>query len=549
MGGGSDTAVRSVAVMAFENLSGDPQNAYFSDGIAAEILSRLVSIPGLKVVSVRRVPGQTSDPRQVGREVGVAAVLEGDVRRAGNRVRVTARLTNATTGQVMWASQPYDRELADIFAVQSGIALEIADALKTAMTPEVRKSVERRPTEHPEAYDAYLRGMDYYRRSDGERDMRAAVASFERAVTLEPTFTAAHAMLARMHARLWWFHYDRTLERIALAKTAVERAVALQPESPEAHTALGYYYYWCHLDYERALAEFRLALKARPNDSDVRSGMGYVFRRQGRLKEAATTLKQVADLDPQNAQLLLNLGETLALMRDLTEAARYLDRSIALTPDWGRPYGLKARYVLRLGGDVAGAATSLTLAARLGVTEDHEVAHAATLLELSTRRYQAGLERLSSEAHDSFDNQFWFVPKTLLQAQLHGLLGQRENELGHYRAAAALLAERIRTAPDDARLHGSLGVAYAGLGRKADAVREGKRALELMPVAKEAYRGAFRVEEMARIYAMVGERDAAVDQLEYLMSIPFDLAAPGLRLDPAWDSLRDHPRFQKLVSR
>ena len=535
--------------MPFENLSGDPQNAYFSDGMSAEILSRLVSIPGLKVVSVRRVPGHTSDPRQVGREVGVAAVLEGDVRREGNRVRVTARLTNTEIGQVMWASQPYDRELADIFAVQSGIALEIAGALETAMTPEVRKSVERRPTGSPEAYDAYLRGVDYYRRSQEERDMRAAVATFERAVSLDPTFTAAHAWLSRMHSSLWWFHYDRTPERVALAKAAVDLAVALEPDSQEVRTALGYYYYWCHLDYDRALTEFRVALKARPNDSDVLSGIGYVFRRQGKFQEAVTALTRAAELDPRSATLLLNVGETLALVRDVDSATRWLDRSIALTPDWARPYGLKARYVLRLGGDVAGARTSLTLAANLGVAEDHDVSYAGILLQLSARSYGVGLERLSLEGHDSFDNQFWFVPKALLQAQLHGQLGQREAELSHYRAAAALLEARIRATPDDARLHASLGIAYAGLGRKADAVREGQRALQLMPVNQDAYRGPFHVEDMARIYAMVGERDAAVGQLEYLMSIPLDLAAAGLRLDPTWDSLRDHPRFQKLVGR
>jgi len=379
--------------------------------------------------------------------------------------------------------------------------------------------------------------------------MRAAVASFERAVSLDPTFTAAHAMLSRMHASLWWFHYDRTPERVALARAAVDRAVALEPDSPDVRLALGYYYYYCHLDYDRALAEFRVALKARQNDSDVLSGMAFVFRRQGKFPEAVTALTQAAELDPRNALLLVNLGQAHASMRDLANVARCYDRAQALTPDSGSLYGRKARYALRLGGDVAGAGTSLTLAANLGVAEDHEVAYAAMLLELSTRSYQAGLERLSSEAHDSFDNQFWFVPKALLQAQLHGLLGQREAELSHYRAAAALLEAGIRATPDDARLHGSLGIANAGLGRKADAVREGQRALELMPVAKDAYRGPFHVEAMARIYAMVGERDAAVEQLEYLMSIPFDLAAAGLRLDPTWDSLRDHPRFQKLVGR
>ena len=419
----------------------------------------------------------------------------------------------------------------------------------TALTPEVRRSVEQRPTQNDEAYDAYLRGIDYYRRSQEETDMRAAVASFERALSLDPAFAGAQARLSRMHAGLWWFYFDRRPERVALAKAAVDRALALDPDNPEVHSALGYYYYWCHLDYDRALAEFAVARKGRPGDSDILAGIGYVLRRQGKFQDAAASLKQAAELDPRGAEIFLNLGETHALVRDIAEAVRYLERSIALTPDWARPYGLKARYLLRLAGDAAGAGASLTSAANLTLARDQDVAHAAVLHGFFTRNYQAGLDRLSSESHDAFDNQFWFVPKVLLQAQLYGLLGQRQAELSHYRAAATLLESEIRTAPDDARFHGSLGIAYASLGRKAEAVREGKRALALLPVSREAYRGAYHVEEMARIYTMVGERDAAVEQLEYLMSIPFDLAAAGLRLDPAWDSLRDHPRFQRLVGR
>ena len=233
-------AIRSLAVVTpFDDLRGDPDNAYFSEGIGEEILSRLVGIPELTVKRYRRSKGQDVEATQVGREVGVAAVLEGGVRRDGNRVRVTARLTNAATGVVMWALPPYERELADIFAVQGDVALQIAGALATAMTPEVRRSVERRPTENPEAYDAYLRGVDYFRRTEEQRDARAALASFERAVSLDPTFAAAHAWLSRVHSFLWWMHYDRTPERVGLAKAAVGRAVALEPDSPDVRLALG----------------------------------------------------------------------------------------------------------------------------------------------------------------------------------------------------------------------------------------------------------------------------------------------------------------------
>ena len=538
---------RSVAVLPFENLSGDPENAYFSNGIAAEILSHLVSIPGLKVVSVKNAKGQTSDARQIGRDVGVTAVLEGDVRREGNRVRVTARLTNTETGALMWASAPVDRELSDIFSVQGAIAVQIAGALNAVLTPQLKESVERRPTENLEAYDAYLRGQDANNRSQEERDIRAAMMSFERAVALDPKFALAHAMLSRTHAQLWWYYHDRSPQQVALAKASIDRAIALQPESPEVRAALGYYYYWCHLDYDRALAEFGVARKARPGDSDIAEGVGYVLRRQGRLPEAITALEEAAELDPRDATLALNLGESYALVRELDPAIRWLDRANALTPEWVRPLGLKARFLLRVGGDVASARDPLATASKLSTTEDRDVPYARVLLALFSRDFQAGLAQLSSEPREAFDSQFWYVPKPLLQAQLYGLLGQREAAARHYGAAMKLLESKVRDAPDDARFHASLGIAYAGLGRKADAVSEGKRALALLPIAKEAYRGAFHVEEMARIYVMVAERDAAVEQLEHLMSIPFELAAPGLRLDPAWDALRDHPRFQKLV--
>jgi TolB-like protein/Flp pilus assembly protein TadD len=546
--GGPDRGLpRSVAVLPFENLSGDPENAYFSNGIAAEILSHLVSIPGLKVVSVKGIQERASDVRQIGRDLGVTAVLEGDVRRVGNRVRVTARLTNTDTGALMWASEPVDRELSDIFAVQGAIAMQIAGALNAVLTPQLRESVEQRPTQNLEAYDAYLRGQDANNRSQEERDVRAAMMSFERAVALDPGFALAHAMLSRTHAQLWWYYYDRTPLQVALAKASIDRAMALRPESPEVRAALGYYYYWCHLDYDHALAEFGVARQARPSDSDIAEGVGYVLRRQGRLREAITALEEAAELDPRDATLALNLGESYALARELDPAIRWLDRANTLTPEWVRPLGLKARYLLRVGGDVERARDPLVTASKLSTVEDRDVPYAVVLLSLFSRDFQAGLEHLASDKRDVFDSQFWYVPKTLLQAQLCGLLGRRGAESRSYRAAAEMLEHRLRDAPDDARFHGSLGIAYAGLGKKTEAISEGKRALALLPVTREAYRGAFHVEEMARIYAMVGDRDAAVEQLEYLMSIPFDLAVPGLRLDPSWDSLRKHPRFRKLV--
>jgi eukaryotic-like serine/threonine-protein kinase len=543
---GGTAPVRSVAVLPFANLSGDEGNSYFSDGIADEILGHLSRVPNLKVVSIKRSKAPDSDVRQIGREVGVGAVLEGSVRREGNRVRVTARLTNTETAQLIWASEPLDRELSDIFAVQSGLALQIAAALNAVLTPQVKQSVERRPTDNVEAYDAYLRGNDYYRHSDAERDMRAAIASYERATALDPGFALAHAMLAGAHSRLWWYHYDRTEHRLVLAREAAGRALALQPDLPEAHVALGEFYYRCLLDYDRAVEELTLAQKASPNDTRILFTLGSVRRRQGRMEEAAASMQQAADLDPHNALHQLNLGETLALLRRTPEAMARLDRAIALSPDWIRAWGLKARYLLRLAGDVKGARECLAAAATFGLS-DQDLSYAALLADLFARDYRAARERLSNEPREAFDNQFWLVPKALLQAQVAGLSGERQLERNYFEAAARLLERKVLELPDDARPHASLGIAFAGLMRKADAIREGQLALTLMPVKKEAYRGAFHLEEMARIYTMVGERELAIEQLESLLSIPADLAVPGLRADPAWDRLRDHPRFQRLV--
>ena len=392
---------RSVAVLPFENLSGDPENAYFSNGIAAEILSHLVSIPGLKVVSVKSAKGQTSDAKQIGRDVGVTAVLEGDVRRAGNRVRVTARLTNAETGALMWASEPVDRELSDIFSVQGDIALQIAGALNAVLTPGLKESVERKPTANLEAYDAYLRGMDYSSRSQEERDFRAAVVSFERAVSLDPSFALAHAMLTYSHAAMWWYHYDRTPQRVAMAKASIDRAFALQPDSAEVHAALGWYYYWCHLDYPRALAEFNVARQKRPSDHQVYEGTAAVLRRQGRIREALTAFEEGARLDPHDAILALNIGESYALVRNVEQAGHWLDKGSTLSPGWLRPIGLKARYLLRLDGDVAGARAALAMASKPSLVEDYDLQYATVLLSLFSHDFQAGLGQLSSQSHES----------------------------------------------------------------------------------------------------------------------------------------------------
>jgi tetratricopeptide (TPR) repeat protein len=350
---------------------------------------------------------------------------------------------------------------------------------------------------------------------------------------------------------MWFFFYDRTQERLAMAKEAVDQALRLDPDLPEAHGALGFYYYGGYLDYDRALAEFAIARRSQPNSSDLLAGAGFVQRRQGKFVEALANLKQAAELDPRSAFSALEVAETYVLVRNPVEAGRYYDRAISLSPDRADPYAGKAGSVhLRLEGSTARARAVLEQARSVGVAEHPEIAYTWVLLEMWDGNYQQALDRLAVVSSEVlYENQFRYVPKAHLYAQIHGLTGNRQLEQVYYESTRSMLEAGIQERPDDERYRSALGVAYAGLGRKEEAIREGELAVELLPMSKEAWRGAFRVEGLARIYTMVGEYDAAIDQLEALLAVPSPTAVPMLRLEPTWNPLRDHPRFQALLEK
>ncbi len=313
---------------------------------------------------------------------------------------------------------------------------------------------------------------------------------------------------------------------------------------------MGYYYYWGFLDYERALEQFSLALNSMPNDHKVWAGIGYVRRRQGRWQEALENLKQAVALDPRAALTMFNLAQTYQLMRRYAEAERTYDQALLLDPD-PQSFGQKAWVYLQWQGSTERARAALEeLSQRIESVEVKTIGHSwYPLVELFERKYPKALEQLSSVTSEIFDYQYYFVPKPLVYAQIYGLMGQSERELAYYDSARAVLEAELRGNMEDHRLHSSLGIAYAGLGRNDDAVREAKLAVELMHVEREAWKGLFPLEDLARVYTMVGEYDAAIDQLDYLLSIPGEISVPLLRIDPTWDPLRDHPRFQAMLAK
>jgi TolB-like protein/Tfp pilus assembly protein PilF len=542
-----------LVVLPFENL-GPVEDEYFADGITDAITARLAVIRGLGVISrqsAMQYKNREKNTRQIAKELGVDYILEGTVQRERpsdptSRVRIIPQLIRTSDDRHVWA-QTYDDDMSEVFRLQSDLAERVAQALNITLLEPERGALHSRPAENIEAYEYYLRGNEYFYRSALENDWRIAIRMYEKAVELDPTLALAYAQLSMAHSRMYWHVFDVSEERLALAKQAVGKAFQLNPGLPEAHLALGFYHYWGHLDYDHALEQFAIARKSQPNNSSLLSGIGWVQRRQGKFEQALANLKRACELDPLSNLLSETVGQTFMLLRKYPEAERYYDRAILLRFDVPRPYFQKAKSHLLWEGSTEKARAVLEEALEnIKPAENAEIVELLVTIDMYDRNYQGALDRLSLKSED-VDKFGWFIPNALRCAQIYGYMNKNELAKKYYDEARSILESKIHEQPEDARFHSSLGIAYAGLGRKEDAIREGKLAVELLPVSKEAMTGPFRVEDLARIYVMVGEYDAAIDQLEFLLSRPGLISIPLLRLDPACDPLRDHPRFKRLL--
>jgi len=542
---------KMLLVLPFQNL-GRPDDDYFADGMTEEITARLGSVQDLGVIA-RTTAVQYKNTgktiRQIGQELGVEYVLEGTVRwerspAGSSRVRVSPQLIRVSDATHLWA-HVYDEVLAGVFEVQSGIAQQVITALDVALVEPERQALVAKPTNNVAAYDAYLRGNEYYSRGYEEKGFRIAVEMYQEAVRLDPGFAQAYAQLSIVHSALFWFYFDRTDGRLAQAASAAAKALQLRPDLPEAHLAMGYYHYWGHLDYDRALQEFAMVQARQPNNSDVLSAMAFVQRRQGKWAEALANLRKAIELDPRSQTLAFEAGLTCHLTRRYPEAERYLDRAIELAPEWSEPYSDRARLYLSWEGNTEKAERSLLPS--LGKTDRLVLpGHTQRLGEFFIPRdaaYQTALRGLSLSAVGG-DTAAYFLFKTEFYRQNH----EPRLERAYSDSARAVLEADVKKRPEDAGFRAALGLAYAGLNRKADAIREARRSVELVPLSKDAYFGAARVVNLAHVYALVGEHQAAIEQLKLLLSIPSEISIPLLRVDPNWESLRGDPRFQRLLA-
>ena len=546
-------ATRAIAVLPFQNL-GAAEDGYFTDGITEEITGRLARLPHLGVISrtsADQYRGTDKPLKQIGRELGVEYVLEGSVRWEKSpgkisRVRVTPQLIRVSDDRHLWAGQ-YDESLEEVFKVQSRIAEQVASALDLALQAPHHAALGARPTGDLRAYDFYLRGNEYFNRSGDPAGLRTAEDMYTRATELDPSFALAFARLARSH--IWQFHFsDRTDARLAMARSAADSALKLQPDLPEAHLALGQIHYWGELDYQRALREFRTAQAGDPGNGDLAWARGLVERRLGQWDQARVDLRRAVDLDPRSLVKSLDLAELHMRLREYAEAERYMNRALELEPD-SPAYLYKALLIVARNGNLAAAASQVEEGVRRAGAE--AIAYwlpqfdvAAALLPRLSSETQAAVHGLVLDRFGT-DSAGYYLAK----ARTHRSSGDPRAARVYFDSAARVLAGRSRARPDDPSLHASLALAYAGLGRREDATREGRTAVQLRPASKDTWYGVDMLRNLAVVYATVGEADSTVKQLRTLLSIPSGISVPLLRADPIWDPVRRDPGFQALIKR
>jgi len=545
---------KSIAVLPFENLSKEKENEYFADGIQDDILTNLSKIGDLKVISrtsVMPYRGKTANVREIGKALGVSAILEGTVRREGNKVRVNVQLINATNDEHIWANI-YNSDLTDVFAVQTDLAQKIADALQAKLSPSEKAQLEKRPTENSEAYLAFMQAHELLNRPDPFRaDSMKAEELLEKATALDPKFALGYAHLGGLQNRIFHF-YDPTAARREKAKAAIDRAFELDPDCPDVHLSRGFFYYYCDTDdghYQRALDELAIAQRGLPNDSEVYMAIGAIKRRQGEWAESTQQLEKAVTLDPKNGWLIQNLAHNYIANRDYETADKILDRGIEVAPNAFGLRALKAGIALDARGDFSVGEKLLAMAPKNADPEGMITFGKMSLLILQ-RKFSEALAVLNNIPNDPVHMDGTApIPKALLQGNLYMAMKDEAKAREAYEKALPQVEQLVGEAPDDPSRHAMLGGLLAMIGRKDEAIREGQRAIELRPESKDAFDGPRYITQMAAIYAWCGDKDQALQLIEKSLSKPNGVTAPMLKLDPLWDPLRDDPRFQALISR
>ena len=558
---------KSIAVLPFQNLSAEKENAYFAEGIQNEILTKLATVRDLKVISRTSTAKYQSKPgnlKTVAQELGVSTILEGTVQRAGDKVRVNVQLIDARADAHLWANS-YDRDFKDVLAVESEVAAQIADALKANLSPIESQVLAAARTANTEAYDLFLRGQYEFHQAESGLVADAydrADAFYQQALARDPNFAEAAAELARNRLSRHWFISPLAPTELEEVKSLIDRALALAPNSPEAHFALGLFFYWGHRQYENALAEFNRTLELQPNNADARAFCAWVYRRRGEWERSLADSQRAEELDPRDASIPTNIGVTCNMLRLWKDAERAELRALAIDPHNTQAAMFLVGTRLTTTGDVASARRALDdfpevikgipggAGGPRGATGAGDVSAV-----IGWPVYLDVIERRFTDAFQAVEKRVINDDRAHLQ-QLAGrvairvLAGEPEAAKSMGEEALPFLEARLRERPDDTFAMAELSWVYLALGRNADALRLSRQAADTISIEKDALAGPIFQIGLAQIEAHAGAPEEAIKRLRRLLSIPAGGTASvaGLKMDPVWDPIRNRPDFQQLLS-
>src|SRR5881398_2030707 len=540
---------RSIAVLPFENLSSDKENAYFAEGIQDEILTRLSKIADLKVISRTSTQKYNSAPdnlREVGSQLGVANILEGSVQKIANAAHINVQLIRATTDEHVWA-ESYNRTLDDVFSVEGEVATAIAEQLNAKLTGAEHKEITDKPTNNPVAYDAYLRGVAIEHNEYGYESYQNAVTAYAQAVQLDPKFALAWARLAVLRSFLFFNTIDRNVNTPPAVQEAADRAMALAPEAGESWVAKGAYHYRVLRDFEGAVTAYQEAQRRLPNNAFLLQNLAFVLRRVGRWQDAETNYNKALELDPRDVSLLSSLGgEFYGYLRRFDDARAVVDRALEISPDSETAHAIKAS-ILQNEGRLPEAAQELARVPE-GSTEDYVVAS-----RITQATYERGFDRAIRVIEQKLNS---IPPGQQLDAITQIALVQLgfcQDWSGRHVDAQQSFTRAIQSikptpdtvvAPEANGLPNALALAYAGLGEKQKALEQAQQAVK--DYETDAVNKPTAMMTRAQVQALFGDHDAAIAVLPELLRVPAGLTVANLKFDPFWDPLRNDPRFQKL---
>lgn len=554
--GSEEIPKKSIAVLPFENLSDDKQNSFFADGVQDEVLTNLAKVADLKVISRTSVMQYrtvgTRNLREIGQSLGVAHVLEGSVQKIANKVRVNAQLIDARNDAHIWA-QIYDRDLADVFAIQSELAQAIAQQLQARLSPNEQAEIAKPPTNDPVAHDLYLRARqldDLANNPDAKGSLLQAISLLEEAVRRDPKFLRAYCLMCETHLDLYWAGFDHTEQRREMARVALEKAERLDPNAGEVHWMKGLYAYHGFRDYDKAVAELKMAMQLLPNESRLYVLAGAVDRRTARFPEAETNFRHAVELDPKNLVVVMEAALTLQGMRRYADAALFFEKALAIQAD--DPY---ARHLLGVNsftqtGDATAWRASLDTISQKSTEAARSVAFpllVCSWMQRDKRESEKAGSLIPAEGiANSFDEAS--IPSEYCIGRTAWLFGDQDVAETALTKARAIFEHLTDGQPEYAQAWSYLGLTDAMLGRCDEAVQEGKRACEILSIKKDSWVGPALMTYLALIHTWCDDRNSAIELLETSITLPGGVTYGELKQSPDWDTLRDDARFEKLLT-